>query len=168
MQQSVQFRLGGLLNPTPESMTDEEKREKARLYARAWRAANPDKRAANERKYREANKEKVREAHRRYREASKDKAAAWHRENKYGITQEQFDAMLEAQNFSCAICGSTKPGGTGGFHVDHCHASGAVRGLLCRTCNIGLGNFRDSPTHLMRAIEYVTAQGNHHGPSEIT
>lgn len=69
----------------------------------------------------------------------------------YGLTLEQYDAMLVAQNGQCAICSKhmDKP------HVDHCHATGDVRELLCRNCNHGIGNFKDNTEHLSRAIEYL-------------
>ena len=51
---------------------------------------------------------------------------------------------------TCAICSIG-----GKLHVDHDHATGKIRGLLCRGCNMGLGNFRDSTVYLNRAIEYL-------------
>lgn len=79
---------------------------------------------------------------------------------KYGLTPECFDAMLLKQGGNCRICGSSKPGrGHAAFFVDHDHKTGRVRGLLCHLCNNGLGNFRDDPGHLRRAIEYLLAGG---------
>lgn len=80
---------------------------------------------------------------------------------RYGITQEQFDSMLLAQDGLCAICKG--PPGSRAFHVDHDHAccsgakscGGCVRGLLCFGCNAGLGMFRDEPERLLSAIEYL-------------
>jgi hypothetical protein len=72
---------------------------------------------------------------------------------RYGITKEQYEQMLEAQNGGCAICKSPSKGGV--LHVDHCHASGVVRGLLCPECNKALGLFRDSTDALLRAIQYL-------------
>src|SRR4051794_16557750 len=54
----------------------------------------------------------------------------------------------------CALCFSP-PGGRGGLHVDHCHATGAVRALLCSDCNTGLGLLKDSPALLRDAARYV-------------
>jgi ribosomal protein L37AE/L43A len=72
----------------------------------------------------------------------------------YGITLEQFEAMLAAQRNRCAICERRFAGGRD-THVDHDHVTGIVRGLLCTNCNNGLGRFRDDPATLRRAARYV-------------
>lgn len=72
----------------------------------------------------------------------------------YGITLEQYDRMLEAQNHLCAVCGRP-PNGTP-LHVDHDHQTGVVRGLLCYQCNTVLGLIDDDPHwHLERMIGYI-------------
>jgi len=74
----------------------------------------------------------------------------------YGITIEQYDEMLAAQNGGCAICGEKTPGGrTKNFAVDHCHTTGKVRGLLCTKCNRGLGLFNDRTDLLKLATNYL-------------
>lgn len=76
----------------------------------------------------------------------------------YGITHDQYQAMLEDQSNACAICGSTEwPAAqhAGSPHVDHDHATGRVRGLLCGHCNNGLGMFRDDPERLRAAADYL-------------
>lgn len=75
--------------------------------------------------------------------------------NKYGMTLEQFDALLVEQGGRCAICRTDDPGKKGIWHIDHCHGSGVVRGLLCSPCNTGLGHFKDSIENLVRAVNYV-------------
>ena len=74
----------------------------------------------------------------------------YHLKRRYGTTAEGADAMLEAQGGLCAIC-QVAPA----VHVDHDHATGAVRALLCFTCNGGLGQFRDDPYLLRVAAFYV-------------
>jgi hypothetical protein len=69
----------------------------------------------------------------------------------YGVTPEQFAGLMEQQGNRCAIC-HTAPDR---FHLDHDHATGLVRGLLCGACNRALGLFRDDPERLARAIEYL-------------
>ncbi len=73
----------------------------------------------------------------------------------YGITWDEYLALLEAQGHACAICQSPEPGGRGNWHVDHEHESKIVRGLLCSTCNVGLGMFKDDPTRLQAAVDYL-------------
>jgi hypothetical protein len=78
---------------------------------------------------------------------------------KYGITAADYDRMLAKQGGVCAICRGSESGGRGTFHVDHCHATGRIRGLLCHWCNVALGCFRDRPERLERAIEYLNEGG---------
>lgn len=73
----------------------------------------------------------------------------------YGIGYAEYQKMFEAQGGRCAICGTDSTGGRKAFHVDHCHDTGAVRGLLCGNCNSGIGNLRDDVGLLQRAIEYL-------------
>ena len=81
--------------------------------------------------------------------------------DKYGITLEDYDRMLEDQGGSCAVCGTEHPGGKGRFHVDHNHSTGKVRGLLCHSCNVGLGALKDSPEVLLKAATYLLEQGHY-------
>jgi hypothetical protein len=74
----------------------------------------------------------------------------------YGLTEEDYLAMLEAQGRKCAICGDEHSDGETSMPVDHCHDSGRVRGLLCRNCNVGLGMFKDSIDRLTAAANYLS------------
>lgn len=76
------------------------------------------------------------------------------RKRRYGITPDDYAALLAQQNHQCAICGTDKPGKQP-LVVDHCHSSGKVRGLLCGQCNIGLGAFKDDPDRMQTAINYL-------------
>lgn len=73
-------------------------------------------------------------------------------QDKYGITVEDYNQMLELQNGCCAIC-LEEFVETG--HVDHDHATGAVRELLCISCNNMLGRAKDNPDILLRAAKYI-------------
>ena len=78
---------------------------------------------------------------------------------KYGITLEQYNAMLAAQGGVCALC--KMPGRFGKYDkldVDHCHETGRVRGLLCITCNHALGILGDNVEALEKAIKYLKCQ----------
>jgi hypothetical protein len=63
--------------------------------------------------------------------------------------------MFTAQNGCCAICETHAGKGGDKLCVDHDHATGQVRGLLCGRCNTGLGQFKDSVPNLTRAISYL-------------
>lgn len=76
--------------------------------------------------------------------------------SKFGITLDDYDAMLVAQGGGCQICGAP-PAGDKRLAVDHCHETGRVRGLLCTPCNQALGLMRDDPNRLQRAIAYLSA-----------
>lgn len=74
----------------------------------------------------------------------------YHLSRRYGITAEEADHLLKLQRGRCAICGVERA-----THVDHDHATGVVRQLLCFNCNGGLGQFRDDPAVLRAAADYV-------------
>lgn len=75
----------------------------------------------------------------------------WTAGERYGLTLDQVAAMEEGQDWQCAICKTPliSP------HIDHHHATGRIRGLLCGGCNRGLGFFRENCTSLARAIVYL-------------
>ncbi len=75
-----------------------------------------------------------------------------YRLKKFGITVREYNAIFVLQQGRCGICEEplTKP------CIDHCHTTGKVRGILCPTCNTGLGMFKDSPKNLSRASSYLS------------
>lgn len=79
----------------------------------------------------------------------------------YGIGLEDYEALYLKQAGLCAVCKKPETSvhqGTGrvrALAVDHCHSVNKVRGLLCFTCNIGLGSFKDNPQTLLNAVEYL-------------
>jgi hypothetical protein len=72
----------------------------------------------------------------------------------YGITLEQKMERLKEQGGKCAICGQIESAGRG-WAMDHCHATGKLRGILCHHCNVGIGALGDDPSRLQAAIEYL-------------
>lgn len=72
---------------------------------------------------------------------------------RYGISPEEYDSLLDSQQGKCPICELPLRGTA---QVDHDHESGRVRGLLCVTCNLGIGHSRDSPRTLRGAIPYLS------------
>lgn len=75
----------------------------------------------------------------------------------YRIRPADYWLIHQQQNGKCAICGELEPRKRGMLHVDHCHDSNRVRGLLCQNCNFALGHMRDRTDLLRRAIEYLEA-----------
>jgi hypothetical protein len=163
-----------------DTRTADERREQKRT----WRQANREKLAAQQRAYMAAHPEqraRAAEYDRKHTVAHRIENAVyqreWKRKNperaraiarrtslkaKYGITPDEFDALLAQQEGRCAICRSKDPGGhtrrkgeRGEFHVDHDHATGERRGLLCRKCNAGIGQLGDSVERLEAALEYL-------------
>lgn len=161
-------------------------KEKAAEYQRAWAKRNPDRtRAAKARwraKHREANAARRREYRRLNREKLDAAKRKWERDNpervaaaravasvrrkqnalsrdlvwRYGITIDDYFALLVVQGNRCAICPSESGDGDGSrLFLDHCHATGRVRGLLCNRCNSALGYMRDDPSLLRRAANYL-------------
>lgn len=96
-----------------------------REYQREWRAKNPEK-----------------VAEMRFRE----------RLRVYGLTPETYQALLDSQGNACAICergfGSTP-------HIDHCHETGKVRGVLCVDCNTSLGKLGDTVESIRKVLRYL-------------
>ena len=74
---------------------------------------------------------------------------------KYGISLEDYNQMFSMQQGCCAICGVHQSEQEHRLHVDHDHATGRVRGLLCNNCNRGIGHLKDSPDILHSAIAYL-------------
>lgn len=101
------------------------------------------------------------------RDCDTDQAREWRDKNRsryrdtylkreYGISNEDYESMRESQNNCCAICGIHETKAiTGILHLDHCHNTGTVRGLLCVACNTALGKVNDDPKILERMIEYL-------------
>jgi len=76
---------------------------------------------------------------------------------KYGLTEADYDTLLEKQGNVCAIC--DKPSNGKALHIDHNHETGEIRGLLCHNCNRGLGYFQDNWCLLSIAQKYLLLSG---------
>lgn len=74
---------------------------------------------------------------------------------KYGIGIDERDAMLTEQNGKCKICNEDFYAEAGTPHIDHCHSTGKIRGLLCKACNTGIGQMKDRIDLLTNAIKYL-------------
>ncbi len=121
-----------------------ELREIARERTRRWIADNDDRYRSYKRSYGKLDKKK--QADRRV-----------HLRKKFGLTPDDYERMLAEQGGGCAVCGD--PPDKTALHVDHCHDTGVVRGLLCFRCNAAIGNLRDDPRIIAAALAYVTRHG---------
>lgn len=109
-------------------------------------------------KWREANREQSRARARAWNAAHPEQVADRNFQRRYGITLAEYEALMVEQGGGCAIC--HEPCRTGSrLSVDHCHETGAVRGLLCRNCNAGLGQFADRAELLVLAADYLKTHG---------
>jgi len=116
--------------------------------------------AALRRDYRKTHPEDVehtREWQRRNRERVRTQQRDRNLRFFHGINSEDFDLVLGAQNGSCAICGATDPNGRG-WHIDHDHRTGELRGILCSNCNVALGHFKDNTDAMRNAVAYLEAE----------
>jgi hypothetical protein len=125
-----------------------EQRAAAVKRAQRWAEKNPDRVAehsrATARRYAAKHPEKIKQRFRDYTLRTK-----------YNITWAQYRELLEAQGRECAICKTKTPGGRGCFPVDHDHATGKIRGLLCNSCNISIGAMGENPARLRAAADYI-------------
>lgn len=126
-----------------------------RRSKKRWEQANPEK-------AREIRRRAGKKTYQKYRDAFLAKRRNQYLGKAYGISHAQYESMFAAQQGRCAICGGEDPKSlpsahhkNGRFHVDHDHATGKVRALLCAPCNLGIGSFRDDPGLLVAAIAYL-------------
>ena len=89
-----------------------------------------------------------------YRNAHDRSRRNWEYKVKYQISLDQYETLLHKQGGVCAVCRQSCATGKR-LAVDHDHKTGVVRGLLCYSCNIGVGFFQDDITSLKRAVEYL-------------
>lgn len=118
--------------------------------------ANPEKYIERVQRWQRENPERYKAKLAEYAASGKKKISdrKSYLKRTYGISLEEYDAMLAAQGGGCAICGS--PGRDYiSLHVDHDHETGDIRGLLCFTCNNALGDLGDSFERMLRAAEYL-------------
>lgn len=120
---------------------------------------NAEKVKARSKAYYYANHEKIRKHQNERRTPEIERA--YQLKKKFGITQGDYERMLAEQGGACAICKTSKPGRKDQEHfaIDHDHATGKVRGLLCVQCNTAAGNLRDSPDLCIKMAEYLRKHG---------
>lgn len=107
------------------------------------------------------NKDKLSKRNKEWSGKNKERRRTYARKQtlkKYGLTPEQFNVMLVSQQNACALCKKLHEIDGEQFDVDHSHNTGKVRGILCTSCNKGLGLFKDNPALLRDAAIYVEAR----------
>ena len=134
----------------------QEGKTKAQIQQKAWYDRNAEYKKQKAKEYYWANREQKIAYAVAYREANYGKTIDSHLKCRYGLTQNDVAAMRSAQDDKCAICGNVFDEANKGMalHIDHCHATGRVRGLLCGKCNISLGHL-EKEGFLESAIRYL-------------
>jgi hypothetical protein len=160
------------MSSTKEQRATEKWKQANREAQKRYRERHPDRVNARLRRWFAKNPQKAKE----YRERRKDERHAytkqWKMENpekvlyrkrcydlkKYNLSPEQYDEILVGQGGGCKLCGSTKAGGRARhLHVDHCHRTLIVRGLLCAKCNTAIGLLDDDPDRARAVAAYLEA-----------
>jgi hypothetical protein len=103
------------------------------------------------RKHYKENKDKIREKNKKWDLANPRKRKSYRLQGRYGISIDDYEKMYHNCNGKCNICKEFYKK----LHVDHAHITGKVRGLLCKACNVSLGNFKEDITRMEEAIAYL-------------
>jgi hypothetical protein len=134
-------------------------------YKRQWNIDNKDRiskrRKITDKEYYLNNKERILKRNSDWLKTEAGKLVSRRKKLKrYGITIDQYDALLKLQNNCCKICSTHESEFNKRLAVDHCHTTGKVRGLLCMACNILLGKAKDNINTLNNAIDYLNNNNN--------
>ena len=151
-------------------------KEKYAVYGRNYYQENKDRRNEKVKVYRHKNRERLAEYKRQYRserraelcakskayrlanlEKIKASVRSAYIKRTYGITAQEYDARIAAQNGKCEVC-KNKPNGNGAkskLHLDHCHTTQKIRGMICGNCNAALGMAKDDLVILRALVAYM-------------
>lgn|SRR5208282_745974 len=132
-------------------------REKVKDRVRRYKQAHPEWKRQLDAGYHARNRGRHNNRDRLRYLSHKREAWEGNLQRKFGISAAEYGRLLAAQGGVCAIC--TGPVGrrtASRLMVDHNHKTNKVRGLLCQRCNMGIGQFRDDPNLMARAVEYLT------------
>jgi hypothetical protein len=147
------------------AMTPEEKARRHAVHL-AWQRRNPEKmQEYRKRCYSKPEQKTKRRAWERkwrqeYRIKHPKRSYLWmrrfHLKRSFNITLEEYEGMLKAQDYKCAICGALHAEvSRKRLQIDHCHKVDKIRALLCRGCNSALGYAKDDPNILRKAADYI-------------
>lgn len=136
-----------------------QSREQNRKSCAKWRQAHPDRAKAAVEKYITNNPERRKANALKWKRANPKNARAARLQREYGITLQEYEALLKQQNNCCAICSCGEPKDKA-FCVDHNHQTGAIRSLLCHRCNSALGLADESSARLRNMADYIDFHTN--------
>jgi hypothetical protein len=134
--------------------------EKRKAYLIEYRSKNKERISEQKRNYFAKNRDRLLASMRIYYKSDIEKSKERLLKQRYGISLTDWNDLFHKQAGCCAICGKHQSELNGGLVTDHCHSSGRVRGLLCNSCNVKLGqsnigNFSASETLYSKALGYV-------------
>lgn len=91
-----------------------------------------------------------------YTESRKDRQRDISLTRSYGLSPQDWDKLFQSQGSKCASCGDIpREGAKRKFHLDHDHSTGAVRGILCHSCNVALGHLKEDQARIQALSEYL-------------
>jgi len=132
----------------------ETHKEQKAHYAKTYYATHKEQKSRYRAEYEEANKEQLTQYRKEYQQANREQKRVYKLAKRYGLTAKMWTFLYQQQRGVCAIC--DKPFADNDCVVDHCHVTGKVRGLLCRRCNAGLGQFDDCADRVLKVHQYLS------------
>jgi hypothetical protein len=127
--------------------------ESARARDRAYKERNKEERLLKRRAWAQKNAERIREQRRKWNAANRDRQKDYHLKAAFGVDLDWYNTILKKQKGCCAIC--KQPPTKRRLAVDHNHATGKVRGLLCKNCNIAIGLLDENVERARFVIKYL-------------
>lgn len=139
-----------------------DKKEKKSTYDKEYYLKNKERKIAASIKWAKKNKKRLGERLKEWRKTSPVYKEYYKKNNKnqnlkwnYGITIDDYNILFKLQEGKCKICERHQSEFKKALHVDHCHKTEKVRGLLCSSCNRGIGYFKEDTNILNKAVSYI-------------
>ena len=129
--------------------------DKVKFHAKRKALKDADKIKVYKSEYHEKHKERLRAEQKRRYQLNKDKVWEDNLSKTFGMTLQEYNHILAYQGGRCGICQCLPEEETRKFAVDHCHVTGKIRGILCRGCNVGIGNLKDDVEVVQAALAYL-------------
>lgn len=126
-------------------------KEKGLAYLKAYNAKRKDSQKEYNKKYKESNRERIIKNGNTWAKNNPIVVKNYVLKRRYGATVQKYNELLENQKGCCAICKIHYSEFERAFHIDHCHKSNKIRGLLCVNCNTALGHFKEDVNLLEQA-----------------